>query len=90
MPNCEDSRRRHGRVQRLDLGLRDAFEGGDCVSPDCGYRSITLTDACGNATTADQTIVISEPPRTPNLPTGFSPNNDSFNDFYLIENVGPN
>ena len=92
VPNCEDL-----DVDATDAcndwtwDCVDAFEGGDCVGPDCVLiRSITLTDACGNATTADQTIVISEPPTTPNLPTGFSPNNDSFNDFYLIENVGPN
>ena len=92
VPNCED----------LDVDATDscnpwtwdcvdAFEGGDCNGPDCLLiRSITLTDLCGNATTADQAIVISEPPTTPDLPTGFSPNNDSFNDVYLIRNVGPN
>ena len=92
VPNCEDL-----DVDATDAcnawtwDCVDAFEGGDCVGPDCVLiRSITLTDACGNATTADQTIVISEPPRIPDLPTGFSPNNDSFNDFYLIRNVGPN
>ena len=92
VPNCED----------LDIDATDAcntwtwdcvdaFEGGECNGPDCVLiRSITLTDACGNATTQDQTIVISEPPTAPDLPTGFSPNNDSFNDVYLIRNVGPN
>ena len=34
-------------------------------------------------------MVISEPPTVPELPTGFSPNNDNFNDLYLIRNAGP-
>ena len=92
VPNCEDM-----DVEATDAcntwtwACIDAFEGGDCTGPDCVLiRSITLTDACGNATTQDQTIVISEPPTVPDLPTGFSPNNDSFNDVYLIRNVGPN
>ena len=92
MPNCEDT-----DIDATDAcntwtwDCDDAFEGGGCNGPNCVLiRSITLTDACGNATTSDQTIVISEPPTAPDLPTGFSPNNDNFNDFYLIRNVGPN
>ena len=34
-------------------------------------------------------MVISEPPTMPELPTGFSPNNDSFNDVYQVRNAGP-
>ena len=49
-----------------------------------------MLDACGNSTTQDQNIFISEPLTAPDLPWGFSPNNDSFNDVYLIRNVGPN
>ena len=92
VPNCEDT-----DIDATDAcntwtwDCNDAFEGGGCNGPNCVLiRSITLTDACGNATTSDQTIVISEPPTAPDLPTGFSPNNDNFNDFYLIRNVGPN
>ena len=92
VPNCEDT-----DIDAADAcntwtwDCVDAFEGGECNGPDCVLiRSITLTDACGNATTQDQNIFISEPPTAPDLPTGFSPNNDSFNDVYLIRNVGPN
>ena len=92
VPNCEDT-----DIDATDAcntwtwDCVDAFEGGECNGPDCVLiRSITLTDACGNSTTQDQNIFISEPPTAPDLPTGFSPNNDSFNDVYLIRNVGPN
>ena len=91
IPSCEDA-----MVEAEDLcndwswSCEDNFEGGDCTGPDCVLlRQITLTDACGNARTEDQTMVISEPPTVPELPTGFSPNNDNFNDLYLIRNAGP-
>jgi gliding motility-associated-like protein len=52
-------------------------------------RTITLTDACDNESSVVQLIHIEEPPTVPELPTGFSPNNDNFNDTYRIANVGP-
>ena len=68
----------------------DAFEGGECSGPDCVLiRTIEVVDDCGNTTSLEQTIVISEQPPEPQLPTGFSPNNDGFNDMYQIRNVGP-
>ena len=92
VPSCEDT-----DIDAADAcntwtwDCVDAFEGGECDGPDCVLiRAITLTDACGNTTTQDQIIVLSEPPTAPDMPTGFSPNNDSFNDVYLIRNVGPN
>ena len=64
IPACEDA-----MVEAEDLcndwswSCEDNFEGGDCTGPDCVLlRQITLTDACGNARTEDQTMVISEPP----------------------------
>ena len=91
IPSCEDA-----MVEAEDLcndwswSCDDNFENGDCSGPDCILlRRITLTDACGNARAEDQTMVISEPPTVPELPTGFSPNNDNFNDVYLIRNAGP-
>tara|TARA_B110000003_G_scaffold133075_1_gene135123 strand:+ start:19649 stop:27697 length:8049 start_codon:yes stop_codon:yes gene_type:complete len=91
IPSCEDA-----MVEAEDLcndwswSCDDNFESGDCNGPDCILlRQITLTDACGNARTEEQTMVISEPPTVPELPTGFSPNNDNFNDVYLIRNAGP-
>ena len=68
----------------------DVFEGGECTGPDCVLiRTIEVVDDCGNTTSLEQTIVISEPPLEPQLPTGFSPNNDGFNDMYQIRNAGP-
>ena len=72
-----------------DVGLvataMDEFEGGDCTGPDCLLtRTITVDDNCGNVAMFEQVIVVSEPPTVPELPTGFSPNNDSFNDVYRI------
>jgi len=68
----------------------DEFEDGECTGPDCVLiRTITMTDNCGNASSAEQIMVISEPPTVPELPTGFSPNNDSFNDVYQVRNAGP-
>ncbi|MDC3044402.1 gliding motility-associated C-terminal domain-containing protein [bacterium] len=77
-----------------DVGLVatavDEFEGGDCTGPDCLLtRTITVDDNCGNVAMFEQVIVVSEPPTVPELPTGFSPNNDSFNDVYRIRNAGP-
>ena len=68
----------------------DEFEGGECNGPDCVLiRTITMVDNCGNTASAEQIMVISEPPTVPELPTGFSPNNDSFNDVYQVRNAGP-
>ena len=68
----------------------DEFEGGECNGPDCVLiRTITMVDNCGNTSSAEQIMVISEPPTVPELPTGFSPNNDSFNDVYQVRNAGP-
>jgi gliding motility-associated-like protein len=68
----------------------DAFEGGGCNGPDCTLiRTVTLTDACDNSQEFEQVITVVEPPTVPELPTGFSPNNDTFNDVYLIRNAGP-
>ena len=68
----------------------DEFEGGECNGPDCVLiRTITMIDNCGNTSSAEQVMVISEPPTVPELPTGFSPNNDSFNDVYQVRNAGP-
>ena len=68
----------------------DAFEGEECTGPDCVLiRTIEVVDDCGNTTSLEQIIVISEPPTVPELPTGFSPNNDGFNDMYQIRNAGP-
>ena len=68
----------------------DEFEGGECNGPDCVLiRTITMIDNCGNTSSAEQIMVISEPPTVPELPTGFSPNNDSFNDVYQVRNAGP-
>jgi gliding motility-associated-like protein len=77
-----------------DVGLVatavDEFEGGECTGPDCLLtRTVTVDDNCGNVAMFEQIIVISEPPTVPELPTGFSPNNDSFNDVYQIRNAGP-
>jgi gliding motility-associated-like protein len=61
-----------------------------CTPNNCALvRTVTLTDACGNASAFDVDITIEEPPIDPELPTGFSPNNDNYNDVYLIANVGP-
>ena len=68
----------------------DEFEGGECNGPDCVLiRTISMIDNCGNTASAEQIMVISEPPTVPELPTGFSPNNDSFNDVYQVRNAGP-
>ena len=68
----------------------DEFEGGECNGPDCVLiRTITMIDNCGNTSSTEQIMVISEPPTVPELPTGFSPNNDSFNDVYQVRNAGP-
>ena len=68
----------------------DEFEGGDCTGPDCLLtRTITVDDNCGNVAMFEQVIVVSEPPTVPDLPSGFSPNNDSFNDVYQVRNAGP-
>ena len=68
----------------------DEFEGVECNGPDCVLiRTITMVDNCGNTASAEQIMVISEPPTVPELPTGFSPNNDSFNDVYQVRNAGP-
>ncbi|MDA0946217.1 MAG: gliding motility-associated C-terminal domain-containing protein, partial [Bacteroidetes bacterium] len=61
-----------------------------CMTNNCQIqRTITLTDACDNESSVVQLIHIEEPPTVPELPTGFSPNNDNFNDTYRIANVGP-
>jgi len=61
-----------------------------CMTNNCQIqRTITLTDACDNESAIVQVIQIEEPPTVPELPTGFSPNNDNFNDTYRIANVGP-
>ena len=74
----------------VSASASDEFEGGECTTPDCLLiRTITLSDNCGNTSTVEQIMVISEPPTVPELPTGFSPNNDSFNDVYQIRNAGP-
>ena len=74
----------------VSASASDEFEGGECTTPDCLLiRTITLSDNCGNTSTVEQIMVISEPPTIPELPTGFSPNNDSFNDVYQIRNAGP-
>ena len=68
----------------------DEFEDGECTGPDCVLiRTITMIDNCGNTSSAEQVMVISEPPTVPDLPSGFSPNNDSFNDVYQVRNAGP-
>ena len=74
----------------VSASASDEFEGGECTTPNCLLiRTITLSDNCGNTSTVEQIMVISEPPTIPELPTGFSPNNDSFNDVYQIRNAGP-
>ncbi len=74
----------------VSASASDEFEGGECTTPDCLLiRTITLSDNCGNTSTVEEIMVISEPPTVPELPTGFSPNNDSFNDVYQIRNAGP-
>ena len=74
----------------VSASASDEFEGGECTTPNCLLiRTITLSDNCGNTSTVEQIMVISEPPTVPELPTGFSPNNDSFNDVYQIRNAGP-
>ena len=74
----------------VSASASDEFDGGECTTPDCLLiRTITLSDNCGNTSTVEQIMVISEPPTVPELPTGFSPNNDSFNDVYQIRNAGP-
>ena len=92
--DVEDCQSPADGVTGYDVGLVatavDEFEGGDCTGPDCLLtRTITVDDNCGNVAMFEQVIVVSEPPTVPELPTGFSPNNDSFNDVYRIRNAGP-
>ena len=68
----------------------DTYEDGECTGPDCVLiRTIEVVDDCGNTTSLQQRMAISEPPTVPELPSGFSPNNDGFNDIYQIRNAGP-
>jgi gliding motility-associated-like protein len=92
IPSCEDA-----LVDGVDdcndwnWYCDDEFEGGGCDGPDCTLiRTIHLLDACENESTVQQTIVVSEPPTVPELPSGISPNGDEINDLYMIANVGPN
>jgi gliding motility-associated-like protein len=68
----------------------DQVLNGDCATNDCDIlQSYVVTDACGNSATFETLAQVGGyGAATPLLPTGFSPNEDGFNDTYRILGIG--
>jgi gliding motility-associated-like protein len=76
--------------QTYSWTCQDVVLTGDCATNDCSVvQTFVVTDACGNAATFETVAEVGAyADAQPLLPTGFSPNQDGYNDTYRILGIG--
>ena len=76
--------------QTFSWTCADLILNGDCETNDCDIlQSYYVVDACGNAATFETIAQVGGYANVaPALPTGFSPNEDGYNDTYRILGIG--